>query len=242
MRRLDPIERYGLRLTLLAVAIVLVVVPFSTLLFQVLGDGSLTRFDGDVADSLNDAVHGRRWWLRTVEVVTWIGSGAVLWCVAIAACAWAWRRGARKLAAFLAATSGGGFFLSTVIKVLVDRPRPVVDHPVADAFGRSFPSGHALGSTVVLGAVLLAFLPLVPRAARRLAVTGTAALVLAIGASRLLLGVHFVTDVVAGHVLGLAWLAGSTALFETWRIERGRPGVAPLSDGVEPEEADALAP
>ncbi|MDX6659187.1 MAG: hypothetical protein QOJ55_9, partial [Solirubrobacteraceae bacterium] len=62
-------------------------------------------------------------------------------------------------------------------------------------------------------------------------------LVLAIGASRLLLGVHFVSDVVGGYVLGLAWLAGAVAAFETWRVDEGRPRSDPLGEGIEPEAA-----
>jgi undecaprenyl-diphosphatase len=71
-------------------------------------------------------------------------------------------------------------------------------------------------------------------------VIGTASLVLAIGASRLLLGVHFLSDVLAGFVLGLAWLIGATAAFEIWRVERGRPRTHPLEEGVEPEAARRL--
>jgi undecaprenyl-diphosphatase len=141
---------------------------------------------------------------------------------------------------YLVTTTVGGALLSTVIKVLVNRPRPEVDHPIVTAFGKSFPSGHALSSTVVLGTVLLVFLPVLGRPHRRVAVVATAALVLAIGASRLLLGVHFLSDVLAGHVLGVAWLTGSTAMFEIWRVERGRRPTAPLVEGVEPEEARAI--
>jgi undecaprenyl-diphosphatase len=52
--------------------------------------------------------------------------------------------------------------------------------------------------------------------------------------------VHFVSDVVGGWVLGLAWLAASTAAFSTWRVDRGRPPVEP-SEGLEPEAASKLA-
>jgi undecaprenyl-diphosphatase len=68
----------------------------------------------------------------------------------------------------------------------------------------------------------------------------TIVVVAAIGASRLLLGVHFLTDVLAGHVLGVAWLVGATACFDVWRVERGRRPVQPLDEGVEPEAAAAL--
>jgi membrane-associated phospholipid phosphatase len=234
--RLDPAGRYGLRLTLFGVAVVLVAAPFSALLFQVLAGGPMTRLDGDLADSLNRFVHERDGWVGVLEAVSALGWPPVLWAVALVSVGWAWLRGARRLAVFLVATTAGAAVLSTVLKVLVDRPRPDVDHPVIEAFGGSFPSGHALGSTVVYGAVVLAFLPLVPRAWRHTVVALTAVAVVAVGASRLLLGVHFLSDVVAGHVLGVAWLVGSTAIFEVWRLERGRRAARPLDEGVEPEE------
>lgn len=239
-RRLDPLERYGLRLTLLVVAMVIVTVPFATLLFQVLAEGPLTRFDGDLANRLNGFVVERDGWIGVLQAVSWLGRPPVLWAVTLAGVAFTWCRGARRLSAFLVATTLGGGVMSTAIKLLVDRPRPEVDHPITEAFGKSFPSGHALSSTVVFGAVLLTFLPVLPRRWRHAAVAATVVLVSAIGASRLLLGVHFLSDVLAGHLLGLAWLAGATAIFETWRVERGRPRSHPLEDGVEPEEGASL--
>lgn len=240
-RRLDPGRRFGLRVTLLAVAFVLVAVPFATLLFQVLGNGPVTEFDGRVADAMNAAVHGRPVVVGALIAVSALGTPPALWSTSLAAVAWAWRTGARRVATFLVATTLGGGIVSSSIKVLVDRPRPEVDHPIVTAFGKSFPSGHALSSTVVYGAVLLAFLPVVPRRHRRAVVVATGCVVLAVGVSRLLLGVHFVTDVVAGHVLGVAWLAGATAVFELWRVDRGARRSDPLEEGIEPEEGDELA-
>lgn len=241
-RRLDPAQRYGLRLTLLAVAIVLVAVPFSFLLFQVLAEGPITRFDGDLADRLNGFVHERDGWVGTLHVISWLGKPPMLWLVTGAAVIYTWRHRVHRLTVFLLATTLGGALVSTAVKVLVDRPRPEVDHPIVTAFGKSFPSGHALSSTVVYGAIALTFLPVLRRRHRHLAIGLTAALVLAIGASRLLLGVHFLSDVLAGHILGLAWLIGATVVFETWRVERGRRRAHPLDEGVEPEAARALDP
>jgi undecaprenyl-diphosphatase len=110
-----------------------------------------------------------------------------------------------------------------------------VDHPIATAMGKSFPSGHAMSSTITYGAVFLALVPALSPRGRRVALAVTIALVLAIGCSRLLLGVHFLSDVIGGYVLGLAWLAASTAAFEVWRTERGEPAAEPLTEGVEPE-------
>lgn len=240
-RRLRPAERYSARAVLLVAAAALVAVPFATLLFQVLAEGPITRLDGRLADDLNDAVHDRPALLAVVRAVTLFGGTVVLTLVAAAAVAFVATRGRRRLATFLVVTTLGGWLLGSMVKLAVARPRPVVDHEVATAFGKSFPSGHAMSSTVVYGAVLVALLPLVRRRGRRrAAVVAAVALVLAVGSSRLLLGVHFLSDVVGGYVLGLAWLAGSIALFEAWRAEEGKRRSDPLEEGVEPEAGPAL--
>jgi membrane-associated phospholipid phosphatase len=240
-RRTDPAERYGLRLTLAVAAIVLVAVPFSYLLFEVLDDGALTRVDADVAERLNGLVHSHSGWVGVLEAISWLGRPPTLALLTVVGAVVTGRQRARRLTVFLLATTLGGAVLSTAVKVLVDRPRPEVHHPIVTAFGKSFPSGHALSSTVVLGALLLTFLPVVARPHRRLVVGLVVLLVLAIGSSRVLLGVHFVTDVLAGHLLGLAWLLASTAVFQTWRVERGRRPSHPLEEGVEPEAALPLS-
>jgi undecaprenyl-diphosphatase len=97
-----------------------------------------------------------------------------------------------------------------------------------------------MSSTVTYGALLLAFLPIVPRRWRWLAWLATTALVGAISLSRLFLGVHFVSDVAGGIVLGLAWLAGSAAMFEIWRSEAGVPKSHVATEGLEPEAARDL--
>lgn len=152
-----------------------------------------------------------------------------------------WRRGLHRLTAFLAVTPLGGGIVDTLVKTVVNRPRPVVDHPIVTAFGKSFPSGHAMSSTVTYGALLLVFIPLFSKRGRVLVSVGTVLLVVAVGCSRLLLGVHFLSDVIGGYLLGFAWLTGSTAAFEAWRVDRGRRPTHPLSEGVEPEAREELA-
>jgi undecaprenyl-diphosphatase len=143
--------------------------------------------------------------------------------------------------AFLVLTVLGGGIVDSLVKMLVNRPRPHVDHPIQTAMGKSFPSGHSMSSLICYGALLVIFLPVLTRPRdRRIAVVATCVLVLAIGLSRLMLGVHFVTDVLGGYVLGAAWLAGAVAIFEVWRIERGKRPTEPLAEGVEPEAGRAL--
>lgn len=239
--RFDPTGRYGLRVTLFAVALVLVAVPFSSLTFQVLADGPITRFDGEIANRLNGWVHESPAAVRALDFVSWLGRPVWFYVLIGAACVYVWRHGRKRLVAFLVVTSIGGGLVDTAVKLAVDRPRPIVDHPVATAFGKSFPSGHSMSSVICYGALLLVFLPVLHKGlARRLAVAGTVFIVLAIGCSRLMLGVHFASDVIGGYVLGAAWLAGAVAAFEIWRVESGKRPTAPLTEGVEPEAGKAL--
>ena len=115
-----------------------------------------------------------------------------------------------------------GGVLGVVLKLLVDRARPTFPEPVAHASGYSFPSGHALNSALGVGVLLLVFLPVLTRVGRAVAYTLGAALVLLTGYDRVALGVHYVSDVVAGWAVALACLAGTAAGFEIWRREQGR--------------------
>lgn len=220
--RLDPNERFGLRLTLIGLAIVLVAIPFATLTFQVLAKGPLTRLDGRIANNFNGWVNNHQGVVPVLDFVSFIGKPPTLALWVVIAAAALWWRGRHRVAVFLIVTSLGGGIVDTLVKAAVDRPRPVVDHPVATAIGKSFPSGHAMSSTVTYGALLVALYPLLPRRIRRVATVFTVLLILAVGTSRLFLGVHFVSDVIGGFVLGLAWLAGAVAAFQIWTVEERR--------------------
>ena len=238
--KLGPLGRYELRLVLFAVALVLVGIPFGLLLHQVTSDGALTTIDQSAARWLNGQLHDDDAVIAVLQAISFTGKPIFLLFAIGLPGLWVLRHGGRKLAIFLAVTCIGGGVVDTFVKVAVGRPRPVVDEPITRAFGNSFPSGHSMQAVVCYGALLLVFLPLLDRKAARWAIAGVVTLALAIGLSRLALGVHFITDVLGGYVLGAAWLAASVAAFEIWREERGRRPTHPLSEGVEPEEAAEL--
>ena len=239
-RRLDPAERYGLRFTLFGVAFLLVAIPFGLLLEQVVHDGTLTRIDTSAANHLHDAVRESPATVRALEVVTFLGSTMWLMSAVSLATVFLLRRGRSRLAVYLVTTTVAGLVLNAVVKLVVSRPRPSLVDPVATAGGKSFPSGHAMAATVVYGALLLVFLPGVARRMHWPLVGVLFVLVAAIGFTRLALGVHYITDVLGGFVLGLAWLCATAAAFSLWRVERGRAPVHPL-EGLEPEAADDLS-
>jgi undecaprenyl-diphosphatase len=77
-------------------------------------------------------------------------------------------------------------------------------------------------------------LPLVPPRWRPLPIAAYFVMIAAVAFARLGLGVHYLSDVIGGFVLGVAWLAASTAAFSIWRVEQGKPAVD-LDEGLEPE-------
>lgn len=219
----------------------LVGIPFGLLLHQVTQDGPLTELDERWAQWLHDRIANDGWEETILRVVSFTGQGVFLFALVGLVVLWLWRRRARRLALFLAVVTAGGGLVNTIVKLAVGRPRPEFDEPIATAFGKSFPSGHSMGSLVCYGALLLVALPAIAPRARRWAIAAAVLWVLAIGFTRLALGVHYVSDVLGGYVLGAAWLTGSVALFESWRAERGRPRSDVVEDGLEPEEAAALS-
>jgi undecaprenyl-diphosphatase len=233
-RRLDPEARYGLRLTLFAVALTLVAIPFGILLDQVIRSGPLVEMDIAAAEAIQREIRNHPILIAILRIFSEIGRPPALFLTSTIAIVVLWRRSRRRLAVYIATTGLVGGLIDTAVKIAVDRDRPALDDPLATAMGQSFPSGHAMASTMVYGALLLVFLPAIPRRRRPLVFAGYVSLILAIGISRLGLGVHYLTDVVAGYALGFAWLAIATAAFSIWRQERGRAPVH-VEEGIEPE-------
>ena len=232
--RLDPGQRYGLRLTLLVLAVLLVAIPFGILLREVTQHGPMTRLDTAAARNLHEHVRGSPALVNFLQAVSFLGSPVWFYIVTSLAAVWMWRQGHTRLALFLIITGILGGLIDSIVKILVDRPRPSLEQPVATAHGKSFPSGHSMSSVVGYGALLLVFLPVIAKRWRVPVMSAAALLVVAIGFSRLALGVHYISDVLGGFALGLAWLAASTAAFSIWRVERGKPKVEP-AEGLAPE-------
>ena len=208
-----PVPKEGAARWRTEILLTVAMLVFTVLLIAVrLRWGPLETADHDAAARLNGLVAGHPALVAVIKAVTWLGSNGVLWTVlGVAAAVLAVRR-RWKLAAFLLAAGAGALVLDPILKSLVGRLRPVVAHPVAHGTGNSFPSGHSLGSMVCYGALLLVFLPTTRAGWPRAALCyGTGVLIAAIGISRILLGVHYLSDVVGAWALGLTWL-GVTAL------------------------------
>ena len=117
-----------------------------------------------------------------------------------------WKRSWPSLVTLIIAVPGG-MLLNEWVKVLVHRHRPFVDGPFVDWSGYSFASGHTIGATLLYGQLLLFLLPLLKRRQlRTVCVFGAASLVVLVGFSRIALGAHFLTDVLAAIIFGIVWL------------------------------------
>jgi undecaprenyl-diphosphatase len=131
-----------------------------------------------------------------------------------------WRRWWLYLGTWLAAV-GGSALLDQLLKGLFARPRPFFEHPVLVEASYSFPSGHAMESFVLYGMLAyFAVLALKTWRARTAVVFGAALLVLLIGLSRMYLGVHYFSDVLAGYAAGGVWLCALITGAET--VRRGK--------------------
>lgn len=107
----------------------------------------------------------------------------------------------------VALVTGGGLLLSTILKFVFHRARPLTAAEFMTHPSYSFPSGHAMNSMITYGFLALLLLDRVRERGRRAGIALAALVVIgAIGFSRVYLGVHFVTDVVGGWLAGAAWL------------------------------------
>jgi undecaprenyl-diphosphatase len=202
----------------------------------------LESADHGAATGVNGLIAGNATLVAVVKAVTWLGSDGVLWMVIGAAAVVLAIRRQWRLAIYLLVTGAGALILDPVLKSLVGRLRPVVAHPIAHGIGNSFPSGHALGSIVCYGAVLLVFLPVTRGRWRTTFIVATVTLVVLIGISRILLGVHYLSDVVGAWAVGIAWLGLTAFAFELTRQAAGLPVTDPVTEGLEPEARADLKP
>ncbi|HEX9498148.1 MAG TPA: phosphatase PAP2 family protein, partial [Mycobacterium sp.] len=120
---------------------------------------------------------------------------------------------------------------------IVGRARPVLPDPVSTAPGLSFPSGHALGASIGCCLLLLITLRFMSRRGRVAAVIAAVLIVGAVALARVVLGVHFVSDVLAGITLGIGWVAVTTSVYVAWRRETGQPVKRPAEVGAAEQPA-----
>jgi undecaprenyl-diphosphatase len=236
LARVKPRDRWELTLLVTGIVFLFLVLAISKLASEVL-EGETLRFDRAILVALRDPgdlarPKGPRWMLSAALDITALGSATVLGLAVFSVAGFLVLQGLWRRALIVIAASVGGWFLNGALKQLFQRPRPDVVPHLREAMSLSFPSGHALQSAAVyltLGVLMMRF------AHRRLtkiyclAVAAIATVL--VGLSRIYIGVHYPTDVIAGWLIGLSW-----ALL-CWTIERSLERQA----GLKRERAEAEA-
>ncbi len=192
-------------------AALLVVIPLGFLAQA--GWEPLITADVAISDELVVAGHGSD--VDFLRLVTAAGSSAFRVWLLVPLAAWlAWRRRWRLVVLVVA---GGGLigWVNEQLKVIFDRPRPSYEGAIG-AVGFSYPSGHAAGIAAMATVLVVVFWPLLSRSGRQLVVVLAIGIVGAVGFTRIALGVHFTSDVIAGWCVGVAWVLLLAVVLGVW--------------------------
>ena len=225
-------QTIGVRVAVAAAGAVVLLVPAALLGVLIVGNvGWLHRFDLRVTDAGHGLAVRHAGLVRFMDVWSLVFAPTSWRIAALLLAIWLVRRRVWPLVIWVAATMTAGGLLGVVLKLLVGRHRPDLLDPVARASGYSFPSGHALNSALGASVLLLVLLPVVP--GRRAWLWAAAiAVPLVTGLSRIGLGVHWTSDVLAGWLLGVAVPAVTATAYLRWA---GRRRPHPVAEGLEPE-------
>ena len=204
--RLDPTGRRGLPLTLAVGVAAIAAWIFAGLTQDVLSNDDAVLSDPHITSLV--VAHRAGWLTPPMQIVTWLGSNAVVFpaVVLVGGFFFLRRRNWRPLA-LLGAATVGAIALYDIFKPSIGRSRPPSSIWIGHYSGHAFPSGHA---TVVVAFYAMLALVLsrgAPPGRRVLVWSGAALVAIAVGASRVYLGAHWLTDVLGGYALGALWAA-----------------------------------
>jgi undecaprenyl-diphosphatase len=223
-RHIDPATATGLAVSVCLAAIAVFGLAIGFLLVMVQTHSGLAKWDLSFARwGASNATDTSTRVMKDISLLG--GTAGVLVIAAVVGVLEYRRRPNRALPALLLLTVVGQFAIANLVKVLVSRDRPAISQ-LTGFSGSSFPSGHAAAAAATFAVVAL----LVGRGRRRSvrnAIAGVAAgLAVLVAGSRVMLGVHWFTDVLAGLALGWAWLAVCSIAFGGRLLDFGAPVAA----------------
>jgi undecaprenyl-diphosphatase len=183
-------------------------------------EGETLHFDKQILLALRNPANptvpiGPPWLASAALDITAVGSATVLGLVVLSVAGFLILQGMWRTGLFVVLATSGGWFINGALKQLFQRPRPDIVSHMRDVMSTSFPSGHALTSAVVYLTLGALSMRIAHRRITKFYCMGMAMLTtVLVGVSRVYLGVHYPTDVVAGWLIGLSW-----ALL-CWMVER----------------------
>jgi membrane-associated phospholipid phosphatase len=230
--RMDPATATGLVLTVALAGLVLSGAIVGVLAWMIRRGSGLVNIDRAI-DVWADE-HATAFSDQVLAGITHLGDTATIIAIGVAISAygvWRWRKPTIPL--FVVSVVLGQILISNTIKVVVDRARPEL-RPRADFTGTSFPSGHTTAAAATYLAVALVLgIASSPRA--RAALAGAAvAIGVAVGCTRVLLGVHWFSDALAGLVIGWSWFGICAVAFGGRLLRFGAPAKVALTPPAHP--------
>lgn len=229
--RLSPESTTGLALSAAIVAFVGGAIVVGLVLFMIHTNTGFARLDRSA--SLFGAHHATKFSTKVLRIFTQLGGALVIVPLAvIVAIIETIRQRSIQIVTFLALVVGGQFLLANVLKSIVNRARPNFDQ-LTGFSGASFPSGHAVASAACLAAFALVIGRHRSLKARAFLAGLAVGLATGIACVRVMLGVHWLTDVLAGLALGWAWFALCSVAFGGYRLHFGAP-VETAEEAVSP--------
>jgi membrane-associated phospholipid phosphatase len=230
--RMDPGVATGLALTVALFAVVVSGVLLGVAVFMIRRNVGVVRIDQSLERWAATNVSGGSF--RALQFLTWLGSTPFIVALAVAGAAFGWRR-RRGISVpfFLTLVVAGQFVASNLIKFAVERVRPDLG-PLGRLGTPSFPSGHATAAAATFTAVALIVGRDVSPRMRALLAGAAVGVAVAVAGSRVLLGVHWFSDVAAGLLLGWTWFAVCAVSFGGRLLWFGAPVVAASSPDPPP--------
>ena len=205
-RRLDPRSPQGSWLTFTVAAAALAAWAFGGLIQDVAGHDDAALADPHVTAWV--IAHRTDWLTSALSVLTWLGSTAVIIPLGLAiGLYFLIRRRSWRPLALQAAAVAGAIGLYGIIKFLIGRPRPPAAIWIGHYTGAAFPSGHATQSAAFYAMLAIVLGTGLSIRGRAILWSAAALVVLIVGASRIYLAAHWLTDVLAGYALGATWVA-----------------------------------
>lgn len=214
--RLSPEGFLGLHLTISLIVLIVATWLFAAIAEDVVHGDRITVIDAQFSAWLH--AHNSASLTRFMLLVTDLHATAAIIVLTIATSLYLWMRRLRLWVLTLAIAVVGGILLNVLLKSIFQRPRPHFDSPILTLHTYSFPSGHTLMATVFYGTLCALVVSRTSDLRWRLAAVAAAiALIALVGFSRIYLGAHYLTDVTAAMLEGVAW---STSCLVAVRLSR----------------------